>query len=238
MLVALLAGTIPALLVGRGPAAVLTRANALRMDVVMPAVLAEWGCDEELWGKVRAKQALVKLVEDGDEAGARARLDMVRNGPPAQELTPILIEWGCDEDLWRETRSKGALLELAKAGDEAKGRERIALIRASMKMGSTPKASKASRPAADRSYKLKGTPPAGVDISAVEELLSRRMQAKKDKAYDTADALQAELKEMGVWVNDKARTWEEAKGQSGYSLRGAAPLLGACPFILFVHPLM
>jgi len=41
------------------------------------------------------------------------------------KLTPTLIEWGVDAELWRETRNKQALLELAEAGDEAKARERI-----------------------------------------------------------------------------------------------------------------
>ena len=69
------------------------------------------------------------------------------------KLTPKLIEWGVDAELWRETRNKQALLELAEAGDEAKARERIAFLRKAVAGGHTK--------TNDRPYVLKGAVPAG-----------------------------------------------------------------------------
>ena len=42
-------------------------------------------------------------------------------------LTPALIEFGCDEALWREVRNKQALLDMAE--NEAQCRKRIDRIR-------------------------------------------------------------------------------------------------------------
>ena len=69
------------------------------------------------------------------------------------KLTPKLIEWGVDAELWRETRNKQALLELAEAGDEAKARERIAFLRKAVAGGHTK--------TNDRPYVVKGAVPAG-----------------------------------------------------------------------------
>merc|ERR1712085_159883 len=67
------------------------------------------------------------------------------------------------------------------------------------------------RPRTQAIYTLKGDVPAGVDVAAVEELLARRMNEKKTGDFDAADAIQAELNGMGVFVNDRKKTWEASK---------------------------
>ena len=50
-------------------------------------------------------------------------------------------------------------------------------------------------------YTLKGTPPAGVDVATVEEMLARRVAAKKARDFEVADALQAELMVRGTLLS-------------------------------------
>ena len=38
------------------------------------------------------------------------------------ELPETLVAWGCDEELWRRTKNKKGLIDLMRAGEEAKGR--------------------------------------------------------------------------------------------------------------------
>merc|ERR1719387_1665536 len=103
----------------------------------MPAILQEWGCDEELWAKVRSKKVLLKMVNAGDEAGAKERIEMLRRSPSITgeglEMPPVLQEWGCDEELWGKvwTQERQALIDMANAGDEAGAKERIAMLRRS-----------------------------------------------------------------------------------------------------------
>jgi len=59
-----------------------------------------------------------------------------------------------------------------------------------------------------KAFSLKGPPPEGVDVAEVEAMLAKRVTAKKARDYEMSDALQAELLQMGVYVNDKQRTWE------------------------------
>ena len=47
----------------------------------MPAQLAEWGCDSELWAKIRSKRILIEWAQSGEEAKARERLELLRNAP-------------------------------------------------------------------------------------------------------------------------------------------------------------
>ena len=42
-----------------------------------------------------------------------------------------------------------------------------------------------------------------------------RARARKEKDYDTADALQAELKALGLYVDDKKRTYGAARPKKG-----------------------
>ena len=222
-MLAIVTSTVHALLIGHGAAGALRCATPQMATPTMPAILSEWGCDEALWDKVRSKNALIKLVEDGDEAGARARLEMVRidvSETESFELTPQLIEWGVDEELWSNVRNKRALWDLANSGEEAKCRERIEQCRRSIARGDAPRPT----PRKEGPYELRGDPPDGVDVAAVEALLAKRSEAKKARDFESADAYQAELLEMKVYVNDKMRYWQAAKAPNGgYTLKGAAP---------------
>ena len=108
------------------------------------------------------------------------------------KLTPTLMEWGVDAELWGATRNKQAcftsidrisrqctmhthmhtrttsqaLLDLADAGDEAKARERITFLKKAVKGGHTK--------ANDRPYAVTGVVPTGVDVAVVEAKLAQR----------------------------------------------------------------
>ena len=60
-------------------------------------------------------------------------------------------------------------------------------------------------------YSQAGALPADVNVAAVENLIAQRVQAKLRKDFDEADALQEQLKRMGVRVNDRRRTYFDAK---------------------------
>jgi len=217
---------------GSAPA---TTSKLPKHKIPLPSALKQLGCDDELWGKIRAKEAFVRLIEAGDEAGAQARLDQVRNAPSITgsadwSLPPILAEWGCDAELWSKIRAKRALLNLASSGEEELGRARIEKIRAIVTTeAEAPPAKPAPRAAAKSKstrsksqdgakggggakplrdgYSLKGEPPTGIDIGTIEQLLAERVAAKLAKEYGQADALQAQLEGMGVCCNDRQRTW-------------------------------
>jgi len=191
-------------------------------EIKMPAVLIAWGCDEELWQKVRSKQALVRLAEEGNEAAARERIRMLRNSPSVSgqgvALTPELAALGVDEEMWQGVRSKSTLIRLA-TEDEGVARARIAVLRkaiaaeqASVTSPATPPTAPlrptrnegSARPLSD-GYAIDGELPAGVDVNAVTTLVARRVEAKAQKDYEAADALQAELLALGLMVNDRSR---------------------------------
>ena len=190
-------------------------------EIAMPAVLAAWGCDEDLWSKVRSKAALVKMANEGAEAAARERIEMLRNAPSVTGAEPAmpseLVDLGCDEELWSKVRSKTALCKLVQSGDLEGAKSRLAIIRASAPAvgGQAFERRKAKREARNaggakplsEGYTLKGTLPASVDTAAVAALVAKRVDAKLSKDYDAADALQLELLGMGVEVNDRARTY-------------------------------
>ena len=44
-------------------------------------------------------------------------------------------------------------------------------------------------------------------MADVEALLAQRVEAKLKKDYAAADGLQAQLEGMGVFCNDRMRTW-------------------------------
>ena len=48
-----------------------------------------------------------------------------------QSSRDLLQEWGCTSSLWSKVRSKQVLIDLAVAGDEAAGRERIEMLQKS-----------------------------------------------------------------------------------------------------------
>jgi len=195
--------------------------------VEMPSVLKDWGCDEDLWGLVRSKQPLIKLAEEGNEAAARERIEMLRNSPSitgANAPMPAkLAELGMDESLWSSVRSKGGLIKLVEEGDEAAVKAKIAAIsravaaekeRAPPTGGEAFELRKASRTARNSGaaqplgeYKLEGSLPASLDAAAVASMMAKRVAAKKAKDFSVADLLQEELKGMGVQINDRARTY-------------------------------
>jgi cysteinyl-tRNA synthetase len=74
-----------------------------------------------------------------------------------------------------------------------------------------------------KTFSLVGPSPEGVDVEAVEAILAKRVQAKKAREFEASDALQAELLKMGVYVNDKKRTWEEAKWVKAGGKKPPAP---------------
>ncbi len=64
----------------------------------------------------------------------------------------------------------------------------------------------------ERLFKREVDCTAPVDVTAVEELLQRRSQARKERQYQTADAILDELYEThGVDVNDRERRWRVAR---------------------------
>jgi len=74
------------------PAAPAVKAPAERYNndgQPMPAVLAEWGCDDELWEKIQgAKGTLRKFARDGNELLARKRIESIRVLVAEEEADP------------------------------------------------------------------------------------------------------------------------------------------------------
>lgn len=198
-------------------------------QIPMPAALEQMGCDAAMWSKIRAKDAFVKLLDAGDEAGAKERLDKLRNAPSISgtklAMPAVLASWGCDEALWEAARSKQNLYNLASQGDEAAGKLAIEKLKAAVAKEAArpplpPKAPKAPKQKSAKGsnsgkgsakklgeYALEGEAPAGVDLAMVEKMLSDRVAAKLAKDFDAADKLQEELKGLGVYTNDRLRTW-------------------------------
>ena len=62
-------------------------------------------------------------------------------------------------------------------------------------------------------------------IESVDRLLGRRLAAKRARDFDLADALQAELRALGIEVDDKARLWyvryhDGGRAASSFRVRG------------------
>ena len=62
----------------KGKVAKGTKGPAQPVPAELPAQLAAWGCDLELWNAIKSKGSLLKLVESGNEEYARKRLDRMR----------------------------------------------------------------------------------------------------------------------------------------------------------------
>lgn len=138
------------------------------------------------------------------------------------ELTPQLIEFGCDESLWKEVRNKQALLDMA--DNEVQCRKRIDFLKRAVEQGDDGAAPARKAARTMKPFELYGEVPEGIDVAAVEALLAERVEMKKARDYDAADRLQAELVAMGIYVNDRQRTWSKALNPSGgFSLKGPAP---------------
>ena len=198
--------------------------RAPKPEVVMPRILEAWGCDAELWAKVRSKGSLIKLANAGDEQTARERIAMLRNAPSVTgvsiALPAELVALGCDEATWAKVRSKRSLITLA-AEDKEAARRRIEIVRTSAPSapagprprGGTMPGERPAPTGADAGpprmggYALEGTLPAGVDADVVAALMARRAASKRDKDYATADQLQDELISMGIFINDRTRQY-------------------------------
>lgn len=87
-------------LVSSGPAAHLPRSrNSVVMEIdesarpppAMPAIAAEWGCDEATWAAVKSKRSLVKICDKGDKDHFEKRLvalkELIAN-PPSKPPPP------------------------------------------------------------------------------------------------------------------------------------------------------
>lgn len=62
-------------------------------------------------------------------------------------------------------------------------------------------------------------------LDRIDELLGRRLAAKRARDFEKADQLQAELRQLGVEVDDRARQWYVRYGDgertaSSYNVRG------------------
>lgn len=64
-------------------------------------------------------------------------------------------------------------------------------------------------------YALVGELPAGFDQAAAEALITTRLDAKLRGDFERADALEAELRAMGVALNNRRgkRSWKYEKGE-------------------------
>ena len=64
---------------------VLMDLSALKSTKPLPPLLAEWGCDEELWSKIKQKRSLEKLMEEKREEQGRKRIaslrELIANAP-------------------------------------------------------------------------------------------------------------------------------------------------------------
>ena len=62
-------------------------------------------------------------------------------------------------------------------------------------------------------------------LDRIDELLGRRLAAKRARDFEKADQLQAELRQLGIEVDDRARQWYVRYGDgertaSSYNVRG------------------
>ena len=175
----------------------------------MPAVLSEWGYDDEIWSQIRSKKILLEWARDGEEAKAKERLDIIRQMTSAEAapMPALVAECGCDAELWSSIRSKASLVKLAEGGDEAQVRSRINELREAIANPKEPKSSPPVAPGAAKAYRREGAPGADLDEAKIEEMLLARAQAKKSKDYAGADVIQEALRAMGVDIFDRRGTW-------------------------------
>lgn len=53
---------------------------------------------------------------------------------------------------------------------------------------------------------------APIDVAKVDDLLSQRVAAKRQRDFTSADALRDQLRSMGVEVQDREKTWRVGRG--------------------------
>jgi hypothetical protein len=160
----------------------------------MPAVLSDWGCDVQLWARVKSKAALAELAAlgaEGEELG-RARISHIRlkiaeeDAAAADTLARRRAKKLSKPSKWAKKASRGGepLTGEPRPGEEGGGRKTRSFA----------------------GYRRAGALPEGLDMIAIEGLLAKRKEAKFARNFEEADALQKQLKDLGVRVNDKRRT--------------------------------
>lgn len=141
-----------------------TEANGAAADTLMPPELAAWGCDEELWGKIKgAKGSLRKLARDGDETRARARLANIRRNIAEDEANPEAAA----ARLTAKAQEKAAVKQVLKSATKGSGSEE----RAREFTNARAAGAKGARPLKS-GYELFGSIPDGFDGAAAEALVS------------------------------------------------------------------
>ena len=76
---------------------VLMDLSALKSTKPLPPLLAEWGCDEELWSKIKQKRSLEKLMEEKREEQGKKRIASLREliaNAPSPAPAPVLKKVG------------------------------------------------------------------------------------------------------------------------------------------------
>mmetsp|Transcript_15097 Transcript_15097/g.36970 ORF Transcript_15097/g.36970 Transcript_15097/m.36970 type:complete len:539 (-) Transcript_15097:6-1622(-) len=77
-----------------------------------------------------------------------------------------------------------------------------------------------------RSFEKAPGSPVTENDDQIQQMLDDRDAAKKNRDFETADSLQAELKDMGVFIDQRKRQWSMGRGSAGrksysYTRRGA-----------------
>lgn len=178
---------------GRGRCAVLQQPD----DDSMPELLGDWGCDAELWAKIRgAKGSLRKLARLGDEAQGRKRIASIRTLVEQEEADPAAAA--------AKAAERRAALDTPKAKKEST----VLTKEERASQFSNPRAATAAGAKPLKAgYELKGELPAGYDAAPVVALVNERVAAKIARDFAKADALQEQLVGMGVRLDDRRRTW-------------------------------
>jgi len=167
-------------------------------DEGMPAELGAWGCDEELWSKIRgAKGSLRKLAREGDETAARKRISSIRKLVGEEEANPEAA--AAKQAAAAEAKMQAALAkkeQTVETKDQRK--EKFTNPRTADAKGSRP---------LKAGYELYGSLPADFDGEAAKALVKARQEAKIARDFEAADGLQEKLAGMGVRLDDRRRTW-------------------------------
>ena len=160
----------------------------------MPAELGEWGCDEELWSKIRgAKGSLRKLAREGNEGLARKRIQSIRTIVQEEEANPGAAEARRADAAQKVEKTAKQTVETAE-----QRREKFSNPRAAGAKGARP---------LKAGYELVGDLPAGYDAEPIEAMVKERQAAKIARDFELADALQVKLQAKGVRLDDRRRTW-------------------------------
>jgi len=164
----------------------------------MPAELSEWGCDEDLWSKIRgAKGSLRKMAREGDETGARKRIESIRRLVTEEEADPAAA--AAKRAAAAEAKKEAALAQKQQTAETTEERE---------KNFSNPRTAKAAGARSLKSgYELYGELPAGFDAAPIVEMVNERQQAKIARDFAKADELQAKIVAQGIRLDDRRRTW-------------------------------